>query len=134
MGLWAWLERAFLLLGLGLYAIVAVYWWVYLKIDSQAIAGVFAVYFLLGLGTACWTIANLNYLPQVTGDTERTLMVSIHGAVTACIGGIPNAMTDIKSSERMLDSKGNQRNRTTARSDDSIVYIPPRWRVNCRSR
>lgn len=80
--------KPFLLLGLGLYAIVAVYWWVYLKIDSQAIAGVFAVYFLLGLGTACWTIANLNYLPQVTGDTERTLIVSIHGAVTACIGGM----------------------------------------------
>ena len=60
--------KPFLLLGLGLYAIVAVYWWVYLKIDSQAIAGVFAVYFLLGLGTACWTIANLNYLPQVTGE------------------------------------------------------------------
>ncbi len=80
--------KPFLLLGLGLYAIVAVYWWVYLKIDSQAIAGVFAVYFLLGLGTACWTIANLNYLPQVTGESQRTLMVSIHGAVTACIGGM----------------------------------------------
>ncbi|MBL9206056.1 MAG: hypothetical protein JNN01_13275 [Opitutaceae bacterium] len=80
--------KPFLLLGLALYAVVAAFWWFYLKIHSDAIVGVFAVYFLLGLGTACWTIANLNYLPKVTADGERTLMVSIHGAVTACMGGL----------------------------------------------
>ncbi len=79
--------RAFFLLALALHAIVAVYWWIFLQTGGEGIAGVLIVYFILGLGAACWTIANLNYLPKVTPPEHRTLMVSIHGAVTACLGG-----------------------------------------------
>jgi len=80
--------KPFMLLALAVYAVVAGFWWSYLHLNSGAISGVFAVYFLLGLGTACWTIANLNYLPQIVPVNERTLMVSVHGAVTACFGGL----------------------------------------------
>jgi hypothetical protein len=37
---------------------------------------------------ATWSIANLNYLPKIVSAEERTLVVSVHGAVTACIGGL----------------------------------------------
>ncbi|HEY0945510.1 MAG TPA: MFS transporter [Opitutaceae bacterium] len=79
--------RPFFLLSLVLYAFVAAYWWLYLQRGAEGVTGVFLVYFLLGLGAACWTIANLNYLPKVTSAADRTLMVSIQGAITACIGG-----------------------------------------------
>ena len=80
--------RPFFLLALGLYAIVAIYWWFYLENGFGGIVGVFAAYFLLGLGAATWAISNLNYLPKIVSGEERTLVVSIHGAVTACIGGL----------------------------------------------
>jgi len=79
--------KPFMLVALAIYAFVAGFWWFYLRIESNAVVGIFAVYFLVGLGTACWTIGNLNYLPKIVPDGERTLMVSIHGAVTACLGG-----------------------------------------------
>lgn len=79
--------RPFFLLGLGLYAVVGMYWWYFLE-TGGAIAGIYVTYFLLGLGVATWNIANLNYLPKIIGREERTLAVSIHGAVTACIGGL----------------------------------------------
>lgn len=79
--------KPFLLLALAIYALVAVFWWFYLRLESGAVLGIFLIYFLVGLGTACWSIGNLNYLPKIVPDSERTLMVSIHGAVTACLGG-----------------------------------------------
>ncbi len=79
--------RPFLLVALGLYAVVATFWWVYLRTGGTGTAGIFLVYFLLGLGATCWTVANLSYLPKVTPRGDRTLMVALHGAVTACLGG-----------------------------------------------
>ena len=55
---------------------------------SGGVPGILVVYFLVGLGAATWTIANLHYLPQTVTPEERTLAVSVHGAVTACIGGL----------------------------------------------
>jgi MFS family permease len=80
--------RPYFLLALGLYAIVGIYWWFYLENGFGGIAGVYVAYFLLGLGAATWAIANLNYLPKVVTSDERTLAVSVHGAMTACIGGV----------------------------------------------
>ena len=79
--------KPFFLLALGLYLVVAVYWWFFLRNGFGGIGGVFAVYFLLGLGAATWAIANLNYLPKILSAEERTVAVSVHGAVTAFIGG-----------------------------------------------
>jgi MFS family permease len=80
--------RPFFMLALGVYAVVGVYWWFYLENGFGGIAGICCAYFLLGLGVATWSIANLNYLPKVVSAEERTLVVSVHGAVTACIGGL----------------------------------------------
>jgi len=79
--------RPFFLVGLGLYAVVAVVWWVYLQQGMDGMTVLFAVYFLVGLAAVCWNVANLNYLPKVVPVDERALFVSIHGAVTSCLGG-----------------------------------------------
>jgi hypothetical protein len=79
--------KPFFLLALALYLVVAAYWWLYLRHGLGGIAGVFSVYFLLGLGAATWAIANLNYLPKILSGADRTIAVSVHGAVTAFIGG-----------------------------------------------
>ena len=80
--------KPFFLLALALYGLVAVHWWFFLRNGFGGIGGIFAVYFLLGLGSATWTLANLSFLPKVVGPEERTLAVSIHGAATAFIGGL----------------------------------------------
>lgn len=80
--------RPFFLLALGIYAAIGAYWWFFLENGFGGIPGIMAAYFFLGLGVATWNIANLNYLPQIISSEERTLAVSVHGAVTACIGGL----------------------------------------------
>ena len=80
--------RPYFLLAVGLYALVGAYWWFYLESGVGGIGGMIVAYFLLGLGAATWAIANLNYLPKIVTGHERTLAVAIHGAVTACIGGL----------------------------------------------
>ena len=80
--------RPFMLLGLAIYAIVAAFWWFYLRLDGAWVGGVFGSYFLVGVATSCWGIASLNYLPKIVSEAERPLMVSIHGAVTSLCGGL----------------------------------------------
>ncbi len=80
--------KPFFLAAMVLYASVGIYWWLFLERGFGGLPGIFAVYFLLGLGAATWAIANLNYLPSIVGSEDRTLTVSIHGAVTACVGGL----------------------------------------------
>jgi hypothetical protein len=48
----------------------------------------FGIYLLLGLSAVTWNIANLNYLPQVVTGEQRALVISIFGAVTACLGAV----------------------------------------------
>jgi MFS family permease len=79
--------RPFFILAVGLYAVVGVFWWFYLERGFGGVAGIAVAYFLLGLGAATWAIANLNYLPKIVSAEERTLVVSIHGAVVAFIAG-----------------------------------------------
>ena len=79
--------RPFFLLTMALYVFIAVFWWIFLQGQATSLIGVYIAYFALGLAAACWTIANLNYLPSVIAPEDRTLAVSIQGAVTACIGG-----------------------------------------------
>ncbi len=80
--------RPFLLLAMGLYALVGTYWWCYLQNGFGGMGGIMTAYFLLGLAAATWTVANLNYLPKTITPQDRTLVVSIHGAVTSFIGGL----------------------------------------------
>jgi MFS family permease len=80
--------RPYFLLALALYATVGAFWWLYLETGFGGSGGIFVAYFLLGLGAATWAIANLHYLPQIVTAEDRTLAVSVHGAVTACMGGL----------------------------------------------
>ena len=79
--------RPFFLLSLVLTAMAAVGWLLYLRQVIDGRAAMFGIYFVVGLGFVCWTVANLNYLPKITAPGERALLVSIHGATTFCIGG-----------------------------------------------
>ncbi len=79
--------KPFLLISLALYVAVGIFWWLFLRSGFGGTPGVVVAYFLLGMGVAGWTIANLGYLPKIVPDGERPLMVSIHGAVTSCLGG-----------------------------------------------
>ena len=80
--------KPFLLMAAALYAAVAVYWIFFLDSHAGGMVGLFLVYPLVGVGAAAWSAANLNFLPKVTSSEHRTLMVSVHGAVTACVGGL----------------------------------------------
>lgn len=79
--------RPFLLISLGATALVAVGWWCYLRFGVGGQIGMLAIYFGVGVGAVCWLVANLNYLPKVAPPPEQALLISIHGAVTACLGG-----------------------------------------------
>ena len=80
--------RPFFLLALGLQALVGGFWWLFLESGTAHAAGVVVVYFVFGLGAATWAISNLHYLPKILREEDRTLAVSIHGAVTAFMGGL----------------------------------------------
>lgn len=80
--------KPFFVIAMTLYAVVAIFWLIYLQGAGRSLVGVYAAYFVVGGGAACWAIANLNYLATVTEGPQRTLMVAIQGAVTACLGGI----------------------------------------------
>lgn len=81
-------SRPFFLLALALCAVVASYWWAYLRLGLPGMEGISATYFILGFAATCWTVANLSYLPKITPAADRTLMVAVHGGVTACLGGL----------------------------------------------
>lgn len=79
--------KPFFLLSMLLYAAVAVFWWLYLRGLMGGGAVLFGIYFVVGLGAVCWNVANLNYLPKVVPSADRPLLISIHSAVTAFLGG-----------------------------------------------
>ncbi len=79
--------KPFFQLSMLLYVAVGAAWLIFLNLMHGGIAMIAVTYYLTGLGAATWAIANLNYLPKIISQEERTLMISIHGAVTAFIGG-----------------------------------------------
>lgn len=79
--------RPYFLLALLLYATVGVLWLLFLRGLLGGSSVLFGIYFLLGLGAVFWSVANLNYLPKIVPEDERALLVSIFGAITACLGG-----------------------------------------------
>lgn len=79
--------RGFLLLSVGLYAAVAIFWFLHLQTGLGGLGAIGGAYFVMGTAVACWNVAYLNYLPKVIPAEDRTLRVAIYGAVTACLGG-----------------------------------------------
>ena len=50
--------KPFFLLALGIYAVVSLYWWFFLRDGFGGSVGVWLSYFLIGLGAATWAMAN----------------------------------------------------------------------------
>lgn len=80
--------KPFFVYALFLYLLVAGYWWYFLAGGSAGIGLLPLIYPVLGLAASFWFSANLNYLPQIIPVGERPIMVSLHGALTALVGGL----------------------------------------------
>jgi MFS family permease len=80
--------RPFFLTALFFYLVVGAYWLLFLHTGFGGAPGIFAAYFVLGLGAVMWAVSNLNYLPKIISSDDRTLAVAVHGAVTATLGGV----------------------------------------------
>ncbi len=80
--------RPFLRLAVGFQVVVALAWVVMLQAGAPWVWGLAGAYFLLGVAASCWINGTLNYLPTLTSEDNRPLMVSVFGAVTAFLGGL----------------------------------------------
>src|SRR5690606_38333275 len=80
--------RVFFRISIVLYATVAIAWWNFLHREATWVLPLLLVYFILGMGASAWVSANLNYLPRLTSEKDRPLRISVHGAVTAFLGGV----------------------------------------------
>lgn len=80
--------RFFFRVSIVLYLAVAISWWNMLQLEASWVLPLLLVYFVLGMAASSWVSANLNYLPRLTNEKDRPLRVSVHGAVTAFIGGL----------------------------------------------
>lgn len=80
--------RPFFLLSLVLVVIVAIAWLVFLRFGVGGTAMMFFIYAGVGLAAVCWAVANLNFLPKIVPAEDRALFIALHGAATACLGGL----------------------------------------------
>jgi len=80
--------RPYMLASLALYMGLAGYWLVRLQGVWDGHAGLVATYIVLGLAGTCWAVGNANYLPKVASSQDQTLMLALHGASTALVGGL----------------------------------------------
>lgn len=81
--------KPFLRVAMLSYVALAAGWWVFLRFNTagwvEALLPV--LYFLLGVGSGCFTAANLNYLAKILPENDRALPVALHSALTAFLGG-----------------------------------------------
>lgn len=70
------------------FAAIAAGWLACLR--HPAVAGLLmpGLYFLLGIGSGIFTAANVSYLAKLVPPADRALPVSLHGALTAFLGGL----------------------------------------------
>lgn len=80
--------RRFFAAALILHAAVGLSWWFFLHTGTSNAGLLPAVYFLHGSAASTWMAANLNYLPRLCAENDRPLRISVHGAVTAFMGGV----------------------------------------------
>ncbi len=80
--------RPFLLSALGAYVVLGFYWLGYVRVNWGGSLGLVAAYFLFGAANACWMVGNLNYLPKITTAENRTITVTLQGALASMAGGI----------------------------------------------
>lgn len=80
--------RPFLFLSLALYAALSLYWIIYLRGGAGGLAGLVFAYLVMGAAGTCWMIGNLSYLPKLMSADDRTLGVTLQGALASLAGGL----------------------------------------------
>lgn len=80
--------RPYLLLSLALYAALAAYWLLFLRHGLGGRGGMVLAYLTMGFAGTCWMTGNLGYLPKLMAEDQRTLGLTLHGALAALVGGI----------------------------------------------
>lgn len=80
--------RPFLFLSLALYAALSVYWVIFLNEGSSGLGGLFMAYLIMGAASTAWMIGNLSYLPKVLSNDDRTLGITLQGALASLAGGV----------------------------------------------
>ncbi len=80
--------RPYLILSLTLYLGLAVYWLLFLAHGFGGRPGLVASYLVMGFAGTCWMIGNLGYLPKLMTEDQRTLGLTLHGALASLAGGL----------------------------------------------
>jgi hypothetical protein len=80
--------RPFLFLSISLYAALAIYWFVFLRVGPGGLGGLVLAYLTMGAAGTCWMIGNLAYLPKLMSADDRTLGITLQGALAALAGGL----------------------------------------------
>lgn len=80
--------RPFMLLSLGLYLGLSLFWLVFVRSGLGGLPGLVAAYLILGVAGTTWAVGNLTYLPKLIPVEQRTLMISVYGAFTALVAGL----------------------------------------------
>lgn len=70
------------------FAGIAVGWLACLRYPALVGIVMPVLYFLLGVGSGVFTAANVSYLAKVLPEADRALPLSLHGALTAFLGGV----------------------------------------------
>lgn len=74
-----------------LFGVIAAGWLVCLRAPAVTAWLMPALYFLMGAASGVFTAANVSYLAKILPEHDRALPVSLHGAITAFIGGLSPA-------------------------------------------
>lgn len=74
------------------FALVALGWLACLRWPGVTAWTMPGLYFLLGVASGVFTAANVSYLAKILPEHDRALPVSLHGALTAFLGGVSPAV------------------------------------------
>jgi hypothetical protein len=80
--------RPYLVLSLGLYLALSVYWLVFLRVEGGGPLGLLVAYLVMGFAGTCWMIGNLALLPKLMAQEDRTLGLTLQGALASLAGGL----------------------------------------------
>lgn len=79
--------KPYMMLSLGLYGLLALWWLVSLRQGDGGLPAFAAAWLLMGLAGTCWAVGNLSYLPKLIGDGDRLTGISLQGALASLAGG-----------------------------------------------
>jgi len=80
--------KPFFRLSFACFALIALGWLACLRWAPLTAWAMPGLYFLLGVGSGIFSAANVSYLAKIIPEHDRALPVSLHGAITASLGGL----------------------------------------------